>query len=306
MATNDRKSLAVSIKTRILLSFLTVILVLSVPIAALGYRVIQKDVIESAERKVLNDLIVAETVYTGEIERIGQALRLASPEDDTRALRDRLNLHYLRRVDRPDFDTLASEIAGMAVKEGKPIGGTRVISPAELAAMDGDVPGKVAIEIKATPKARPTDRHMVSSGMAKEYAVPIFDKTGEIKAVLYGGRIINRDYTLVDRVRDMVFGKGAYKSKPVGTVTIFQDDVRISTNVQDEAGQRAIGTRVSDEVYDAVIKHGRTWHERAFVVTDWYKTAYEPIRSIHGDIIGILYVGILEQPFNDMARQILM
>ncbi len=33
--------------------------------------------------------------------------------------------------------------------------------------------------------------------MAKEYAVPIVDNTGEIQAVLYGGRMINRDYTLV-------------------------------------------------------------------------------------------------------------
>jgi len=306
MATNDRKFPAVSIKTRILLSFVMVILVLSVPIAALGYRVIQKDVIESAERTVLNDLAVAEMVYSGEIERIGQALRLALPDDNIQGLRDRLNLHYLRQVDRSEFDTLASEIARAAIKESKPVGGTRVVLPAELKAMDGDVPGKIAIEIKVTPKARPTDRQAVSSGMAKEYAVPVFDKAGEIRAVLYGGRVINRDYTLVDRVRDMVFGKGTYKSKPMGTVTIFQDDVRISTNVQDEAGQRAIGTRVSDEVYEAVIEQGRTWHERAFVVTDWYKTAYEPIRSIHGDIIGILYVGILEQPFNDMARQILV
>lgn len=306
MATNDRRFLAVSIKTRILLSFLTLILVLSVPIAVLGYRVIKKDIIESAERKVLNDLMVAEMVYTGEIERIGQALRLASPDEDVHALRDRLNLHYLRRVERSELDGLASEIVKAAVQEGKPVGGTRIVSPQELAAMEGDVPGRVAIEIKRTPKARPTDRQVVNSGMAKEYAVPVFDKTGEIRAVLYGGRIINRDYTLVDRVRDMVFGKGTYNSKPVGTVTIFQDDVRISTNVQDEAGRRAIGTRVSDEVYEAVIEQGRTWHERAFVVTDWYKTAYEPIRSIQGDIIGILYVGILEQPFNDMARRIFM
>jgi two-component system NtrC family sensor kinase len=210
MATSDRTFLAVSIKTRILLSFLVVILVLSVPIAALGYRVIKKDIIESAERKVLNDLTVAEMVYTGEIERIGQALRLAPPDDDIRALRDRLNLHYLRRVERPEFGRLASEIARAAVEEAKPVGGTRIISPQEVEAMADDVPGKVPIEIKATVKARPTDRQVVNSGMAKEYAVPVFDKMGEIRAVLYGGRIINRDYTLVDRVRDMVFGKGKY------------------------------------------------------------------------------------------------
>jgi two-component system NtrC family sensor kinase len=75
--------------------------------------------------------------------------------------------------------------------------------------------------------------------------------------------------------------------------------------VQDKEGQRAIGTRVSDEVYRAVVEQGRIWHERAFVVTDYYKSAYEPIRSINGDIIGILYVGTLEQPFNDMAREVM-
>jgi signal transduction histidine kinase len=283
-----------------------VILVLSVAIAALGYRVIQKDVIESAERKVLNDLKVAEMVYTGEIERIGQALRLASPDGDIHALRDRLNLHYLRHVARRDFDTLTSEIAQAALEKREPVGGTRIVTAVELQSMDDDVPGKRPIEIKLTPKARPTDRQMLSAGMVKEYAVPMLDGQGQIEAVLYGGRVINRDYTLVDRVREMVFGEDHYKSKPVGTVTIFQGDVRISTNVQDEDGQRAIGTRVSEEVYEAVIEQGRTWHERAFVVTDWYKTAYEPIRSINGDIIGILYVGTLEQPFNDLARQILM
>jgi len=283
-----------------------VILVLSVAIAALGYRVIQKDVIESAERKVLNDLKVAEMVYTGEIERIGQALRLASPSGDIHVLRDRLNLHYVRYVARPDFDALTSEIAKAALERREPVGGTRIVTPLELQSMDEDVPGKRPIEIKLTPKARPTDRQILSSGMVKEYAVPVFDDQGQIAAVLYGGRVINRDYTLVDRVREMVFGEDHYKSKPIGTVTIFQGDVRISTNVQDEDGQRAIGTRVSEEVYEAVIEQGRTWHERAFVVTDWYKTAYEPIRSINGGIIGILYVGTLEQPFNDMARRILM
>ena len=166
-------------------------------------------------------------------------------------------------------------------------------------------PGQGPIAVKVTPKARPTGKKMVDSVMAKEYAVPIVDEKGETTAVLYGGRAINRDYTLVDHVREMVFGREMYKDKPVGTVTIFLDDVRIATNVQDKDGQRAIGTQVSEEVYRAVVEQGRTWHERAFVVTDYYKSAYEPIRDIHGDIIGILYVGTLEQPFTDMAREVM-
>jgi two-component system NtrC family sensor kinase len=39
---------------------------------------------------------------------------------------------------------------------------------------------------------------------------------------------------------------------------------------------------------------------RAFVVTDWYIAAYEPIRNIDSEIIGMLYVGVLEKKFTDM------
>jgi signal transduction histidine kinase len=141
--------------------------------------------------------------------------------------------------------------------------------------------------------------------MAKEYAMPVFDDAGEVKEVIYGGRIINRDFSLVDRIKQIVFGEETYDSKPVGTVTIFQGDTRISTNVLDEKGSRAVGTRVSEEVYEKVIRRGQTWHDRAFVVTHWYKTAYGPIRDINENVIGMLYVGILEKPFRDMAVNII-
>ena len=57
---------------------------------------------------------------------------------------------------------------------------------------------------------------------------------------------------------------------------------------------------------EQVLEKGLPWVARAFVVNDWYKTAYEPIKDVDGRIIGILYVGILEQPFADMARNILL
>jgi two-component system NtrC family sensor kinase len=295
----------ISLKTRILFSFLLVILVLSVPTAVLGYRVIEKNIIRRADQQVRDSINAAQIVYTGEIERIGEALKLMSPNGNVEALRSGLNVHYLQLVARQDFGSLRSEIAKAAVQKGEPVGGTRIITPEELAARPGEVPGKVPIEIKPTPKARPTDKTVLNSVMAKEYAVPVLDSGGQVQAILYGGRVVNRDYSFVDRVREMVFGKEVYKDKPVGTVTIFLDDVRIATNVQDKKGQRAIGTRVSEEVYQAVVERGQTWQERAFVVTDYYKSAYQPIRDISGNIIGILYVGILEQPFNDLAREIL-
>lgn len=297
---------AVSIKTRILVSFLVVILTLSVSIALLGYYVTERDIFGQAEQKVLNDLKTARMVYTAEIDRIGQNLRLVSPDGDIDELRRKLDLHYLRYVPASEFATLRSELAQTAAKEGRALGGTRLISSEELNSMPGDFAGKHPIEIKPTPMARPTDRQVLDQVMAKEYALPVRNESGGIDGILYGGRVINRDYTFVDRIRDMVFGREHYHGKPIGTVTIFQDDVRVSTNVLNADGQRAIGTRVSAQVYKKVVEEGQIWHDRAFVVTDWYKTAYEPIRNITGTVIGILYVGTLEEPFNAMARQILL
>ena len=96
----------VSVKTRILLSFLMVILVLSISIALLGYWVIKRDIIGRVERKVSNDLTTARTVYTAEIERIGQGLKLVSPNGDLDALKEKLNLHYLRYVTSDGFPSL--------------------------------------------------------------------------------------------------------------------------------------------------------------------------------------------------------
>jgi two-component system NtrC family sensor kinase len=41
-------------------------------------------------------------------------------------------------------------------------------------------------------------------------------------------------------------------------------------------------------------------------VNDWYITAYEPIRDIAGKIIGILYVGILEEKYSDIQQGMIL
>ena len=56
----------------------------------------------------------------------------------------------------------------------------------------------------------------------------------------------------------------------------------------------------------AVLIEGRSWIDRAFVVNDWYITAYEPITDLHGKIIGILYVGMLEKPYIDLRNRVML
>jgi len=89
------------------------------------------------------------------------------------------------------------------------------------------------------------------------------------------------------------------------TATVFQrinaqgDMLRVATTVQSADNQRAIGTSIpatnpdgtANPVIAAILK-GQTYHGRAYVVNDWYVTAYEPIRDRSGDLVGMLYVGV--------------
>jgi methyl-accepting chemotaxis protein len=112
-----------------------------------------------------------------------------------------------------------------------------------------------------------------------------------------GNYVVNDNHEAVDNIQDMVGG----------TATIFQvvdnEAVRISTNVINDQGERAVGTTVSQPVYDAVVTNGDTFYGRAWVVNAWYLTAYEPIMDKFGNIIGILYVGVEEEPFINRIKE---
>jgi len=105
------------------------------------------------------------------------------------------------------------------------------------------------------------------------------------------------NYDIVDTIQQTVGG----------TATVFQvipqGLLRISTNVMKRDGQRAVGTYIptTSPVYKTIIG-GKTFYGRAYVVNAWYLTAYEPIKSPTGEIIGVLYVGVAEKVFQEILK----
>ncbi|SON48668.1 cache domain-containing protein [Vibrio tapetis] len=138
-----------------------------------------------------------------------------------------------------------------------------------------------------------------SRGLLSRSIFPVISNEGELLGYLEGGLLLNNSTALVDKIRDLIYPKPNMLQPSKGTVTLFLDDLRISTNVpldsEDSVG-RAIGTRVSAEVRHAVIGEGKLWIDRAYVYDDWYVTAYQPLHDQQGEVIGMLYTGYLIWP----------
>ncbi|MBN2591572.1 MAG: cache domain-containing protein [Sedimentisphaerales bacterium] len=320
-----------SLKNKLIISFLTVIIICGLVVTIIAVRLIEKGVIQQAQDKVKHDLNSARLIYEREITLTEDIVRFtalrffikdAISNNDIELLKS--ELEAIRKAESLDILTLTDNegrvvirtrnpsvsgdsqaddiIVSKALSQKESVAGTEIMSREELLKENEDLARQSQIKIIHTPMASGNDRIEETSGMIIKAAVPIFNNDGKIAGILYGGKLINRNYDIVDKTKEVVYKDTKYKGKDIGTATIFQGGLRISTNVLDNNGKRAIGTLLSDEVYKQVLEQGKSWGNRAFVVNDWYITAYEPIRDVQDNIIGVLYVGVLEEKFIDMRN----
>ncbi len=165
----------------------------------------------------------------------------------------------------------------------------------DLLAISPLLADEARIDLIPTKAAVPTKAVAETRGMIVNSATPVM--INGRKAALVGGILLNRNLQFIDTINDIVYQKASLPEGSQGTATLFLEDVRVSTNVRLFENKRALGTRVSAEVRTAVLGNGKVWLDRAFVVNDWYISAYEPIVDSLGQRVGMLYVGFLERPF---------
>ena len=318
-----------SIKARLIKSFILAILIPSLVTVVVGGLMIRRQIYDQAQARVTSDLESAKEIYQNYLERLKDSLRIhATRMIVYGALEKRdpaglvAEMERIRQAERLDILTLTDtkgevfyrtcnpSLAGdnqstdlfvqYVLHKRAPVSSTDIVRREELLKESNQLAIQASMDITPTRMAGPSEKTQIVSGMMLKGAAPVFTATGRFVGVLIGGVLINRNYEIVDKIRTTVFKGESYKGQQVGTATIFQDDVRISTNVRNADGSRAITTRVSAEVAEAVLGRGDTWRSSAFVVNDWYMSAYAPIRNLTGHTIGMLYVGSLERPYNDI------
>ncbi len=208
-------------------------------------------------------------------------------------------LYYLPRARTGDtgWPVIARAAAGVPATE------IDLFAQDDLAALPGTGPAladRALVPLIPTKAAVPTTRTVEDRGMVVHSATPV--TTDGREGVLVGGILLNRNLDFIDTINALVYRDSGAPGARQGTATLFLEDVRVSTNVRLFEGSRALGTRVSAAVRHAVLDEGRTWLDSAFVVNDWYMSAYRPIIDSTGDRIGMLYVGFLQAPFDAAKR----
>ena len=323
---NNFKTVKTSLRAKLVLSFLSVILVCGLVSLWIGFRMISDRVVHQAQDQVIQDLNSARVIYQNHLEKIRNLVRLSAGrffiregyhQDNWQKLReefDRIlvqeeldffsitdkNGMVLYRAGHPglsgDFQNNDFMIASV-LHDRRPVAGSCIGSLEWLCRENPLLEDTIRIPLHPTPGSGFSGDTLLSRALILKAAAPVLSEDLELLGVLYGGVVLNRRYSIVDQIKHTVYQGETYHKKDIGTATLFLRDIRIATNVRLGDGTRAVGTRVSSEVSQRVLEEGKPWCERAFVVNAWYFTAYEPIRNFFGEIVGILYVGIMENKF---------
>jgi two-component system NtrC family sensor kinase len=249
--------------------------------------------IEAIELEISSEL----TVLPPETQRFVVVVDAAG-----RAVAGRMCCHdSVSRLAIPEADWSGLSIVDDTLSSGEAEAATEVV-PGSFLRWVG-LEQQARIDLLPTEKAAPEpfDPLEGTAGLTVMGVAPIRSPDGGVIGAVIAGHLLNNDFTLVDRVKDVA---------GVDTVTVFFGDLRVSTNVRTESGERAIGTRVSQEVFDQVLVNGQSFTGPAFVVDQWYISRYEPLFNHLGQIVGILYVGAKQSTFqallDSFRRQVLL
>lgn len=245
----------------------------------------QADALQLIDQQITNKITVLALGGTHLIAALnpdGQIVagRVLSPDNDLSPV--------LVEGNWSDLSIVQAALAG-----GEAQAATEIV-PAELLAQVG-LAEQARVSLIDTPKAapQPYDAREGTAGLALVGVAPVVDSQGRLEGAVLAAYLFNNDFTLVDRIKAVA---------GVDTVTIFFGDLRVSTNVMTAAGERAVGTRVSQEVFDVVLAQGSDYVGRAFVVNDWFITRYQPLHDFQGQVVGSLYVGARESVFRALVQ----
>ena len=332
------KLFKLNLQSRLVVGFLIATFLTGFVATLISIWTINKSTIDEVQNRVRQDINTAKLIYNQTLEKIASHILFTAERSDLQVImasRDYSKMENLRSLIRHEHkretqdddiyldmitvvdargnvlyraanqdirgdSMLWSPVIKNCLEKKSAQFSTELMSTKKILRENPGLAEQVTMEITKIPLSYEPREKQLSDGMVMMAAYPLFDNKKNLLGAIVGGVLLNKDNTIVDKVKETVYQGEKYKGREMGVATIFQGGVRISTNVMTKENKRAIGTTLSKEVYDRVIVEGKDWVGRAFVVDDWYITTYTPIYDMNKNLIGILYVGLLEAKYRDI------
>ena len=315
-----------SIKNKLYFGFLFVVIFTGAASLTAGYRIINREIVNQAYETVRSDLRTAQYIYNKRLYQLEMTLNYISTLDYVqKSIRERDRTFIMGKFSRlkwwigADIVIITDnrgnvikrvnnrnllhdnvmEIAAIrkTIETGKLTTGAGILSPEILKREGEEIARSAVVKIVPTSMGRVIKKEYEERALVLNTAIPVFSG-GKLAGVIYGAKILNNQFDIVDRIKYLLFRTGKDSPRELGAATFFLDDIRVSTNVYNDRGERTVGTQVSKQVYEKVILEGITWLDRAFVVDKWHLAGYAPLYDADEKIIGMLYVGIPQDRFN--------
>lgn len=318
-----------SLRGKLTLAALAPLAFILLLVAVAVFALINGWIVAEAQKKVRLDLDAAREVFRHEADRVRDIVRFSAQSEELSGMLAQpptapllTELRELRRREELDLLTLIDlegQVVGRAAENGvrgtaplpakffqelfagRDSCGTLLLSADELL-REGAELARLA-QVNRRPPVPPGVDDVETRGLVQICLAPVLDAQGEVVGGLYGGRLLNNNLALVDRIQRIVYGEESYQGTTTGGATMFLADWRVATTIRLKDGQRALGTQLSAAVAKSVLENKVPWVKRARVVDEWHLTAYEPILDPAGNAIGALYVGLLERPFTDLKAR---
>jgi len=327
-----------SLRTKLISDYLVILGIGGLATSLLGSWIVSSTIMMQPHRAVDHDLAMARSLYDQKLGNVEQTVQLiASGTVIQQHLQQHLAagngssllayLDSIRKDNSFDFLTLTdpkghvsmrvsephgamSDVSSIGVVRaalsGKVAAATEVLSAEVLHNTDPLFASRAYLPAGESPRAEPPDKTAGPSGLVMIASAPVVGTDGRIVGVLYGGILLNQNYEIVDRIWKVVFQGDRLGNQDIGVVTIFQDDMRVSTTVKATGSVRWVGTPSPAEVREDVLEQGRSFRGRMLASGEWYVSAYAPLRSYEGRIIGMLAVGRLERAYTSTRNRVIL
>lgn len=309
-----------SLRKKVLGGFLGVVVLVGLVTALIGFQLVHGTIFDRAKRSLFRDVATAQFV----LDEVSQSVQLrvqlnAGSETlaellkngDLQGIRDRLALFAVEN--RLDFLTVADREGKILARafvsdDNRGDASSHPLFKNAVAGKASSGTRKLPVEILESENpnlVKSFARQDFKEAMVVESAQPvIIDK--EIKAVVYGGVLINNNGPLVDRISQLVFKGEAHDGRPIGFVSIFQGYRTAATTLKGKDGQPLLEVPAQQGTLDKTLDNDETTVTRIQVGGEAYLSAAAPIRDLEGKVIGAVQLATLEKPILSVIHRLMV